>query len=167
MTFNVWPATVAEESVLGDFLKLIADAGSVRGRSVLLVGQSSWTRTTLLTRASGRLGLSVLPLGVEFSRRAALLTRRQRPLQAATLLQGIVDEAFSGSSIAVIDRLEVLFDRSLRLDALDAIKRLAHGRTVVAAWPGQYGNGRLRYAPAGHPEHCDHAAAGCLIHHLS
>lgn len=153
--------------MLDELLKLIKDAGSLHGRLVLVVGQDARSRSQALVSASAQLDVTVLPLGIQLAHRAAALARRQRPLQASSLLRDVVDAAFPGSPVAVLDRTEVLFDRSLKLDALDALKRLAHARTVVAAWPGELRNARLLYAPAGHPEHCDHAATGFLVHHLS
>lgn len=153
--------------MLDELLKLIKDAGSLHGRLVLVVGQDARARSEVLAGAAAQLRATVLPLGIQFAHRAASLARRQRPLQAGGLLRDVVDTAFPGAPVAVLDRTEVLFDRSLKLDALDALKRLAHSRTVVAAWPGELRNGRLLYAPASHPEHCDHAVGGYLVHEIT
>lgn len=139
----------------------------MHGRLVLLVGGDAEQRSAVLANASAHHGAAVLPLGIELARRASAVARRQRPLQATSLLRDAVDATFTGSLVALLDRTEVLFDRTLKLDALDALKRLAHARTVVASWPGELRNGRLLYAPASHPEHCDHAATGFLVHHIS
>lgn len=152
--------------MLDDFLKLIKDASSLHGRSVLVVGGDAFRRSDVLASVSAKLGTQVLPLGVSLAHRASGLARPQRPLQAAGLLRDAVDAAYADSQIALLDRIEILFDRSLKLDALDSLKRLAHARTVVASWPGELRNGRLLYAPAGHPEHCDRAATGFLVHHI-
>lgn len=153
--------------MLEPLLQLIKDAGSLQGRLVLLIGGDAEQRSNVLAAASAHMGTGVLPLGIDLARRASSVARRQRPLQAAAQLREVVDATFQDSLVAFLDRTEILFDRTLKLDALDALKRLAHARTVVASWPGELRNGRLLYAPAGHPEHCDHAAAGFLVHHLS
>jgi hypothetical protein len=152
--------------MLNDLLELVHDAGSLHSRLVLIVGGSASQRTALLSTASASLGVPVVPLGIDFARRAAALSTRQRSLQATSCLRATVDAAFAPTAPALLDRVEVLFDASLKLDALDALKRLSHARTVLAAWPGELRNGRLTYAPANHPEHCDHPVSGCLVHQL-
>lgn len=152
--------------MLDDLLQLIKDAGSLQGRLALVVGGDAKRRSDVLANASVQLGVGVLPLGIDLARRLSVVAKRQRPHQAAGLLRDAVYAAFSGSAIAMLDRTEILFDRGLQLDALDALKRLARAKTVVASWPGELRNGRLLYAPTGHPEHCDHAATGFLVHQI-
>jgi hypothetical protein len=153
--------------VLDELLRLVTDAGSLQSRLVLVLGGDDHQRRDLLARAAVHLGAQVLPLGVDYARRMAAVPRKQRPLQAASLLRDAVDAGFAPSAAAILDRTEVLFDRSLQLDALNALKRLAHSRTVVASWPGELRDRRLTYAPANHPEHCDHPVAGFLDYQLS
>lgn len=152
--------------MLDDLLRLVHDAGSLHSRLVLIVGGSAEQRSALLSTASASLGVPVVSLGIDFARRAAALPTRQRSLQATSCLRETVDAALAPSAPALLDRIEILFDASLKLDALDALKRLSHARTVLAAWPGELRNGRLTYAPANHPEHCDHPVSGCLVHQL-
>jgi hypothetical protein len=153
--------------VLDDLLQLVNDAGSLQSRLVLVMGGSDRRRGDLLSSAATHFGTQVLPLGIDFARRISTVARRQRPLQASALLRDSVDAAFPASSPALLDRTEILFDRTLQFHALDALRRLAHARTVVAAWPGELRDQRLMYATANHPEHCDYPAAGFLVHHIS
>jgi hypothetical protein len=62
--------------------------------------------------------------------------------------------------VLLLDNIEILFDCSLHLNPLDTLKRHAHARRVVAAWPGEFSDGRLTYAALGHPEHQDYGTAG-------
>lgn len=149
-----------------ELLRLVHDAGSLHSRLVLIVGGSAEQRSALLSSASASLAAPVVSLGVAFARRVAALPPRQRSLQATSCLRETVDSALAPSAPALLDRTEVLFDAGLKLDALDALRRLSHARTVVAVWPGELRNGRLIYAPANHPEHCDHPVSGCLVHQL-
>ncbi|MCP5271842.1 MAG: BREX-3 system P-loop-containing protein BrxF [Burkholderiaceae bacterium] len=153
--------------MLDDLLRLVNDAGALQSRLVLILGGDDRRRGDLLARAAAHFGTQSLPLGIDFARRISAVARRQRPLQASSLLRDSVDAAFPGVSPALLDRTEILFDRTLQFHALVELKRLAHSRTVVAAWPGQLRDQRLIYAPANHPEHCDHPAAGFLVHHIS
>jgi hypothetical protein len=72
----------------------------------------------------------------------------------------------SAKTTALLDRIEVLFDHTLRLDPLDALRRIAHDRTVVVNWPGETRGGRLTYAPAQHPEHRDYPVPGLITFQL-
>lgn len=153
--------------MLDELLRLVTDAGSLQSRLVLVQGGDDHLRRDLLARVAMNFGTQVLLLGVDYARSMAAIPRKQRPLQAASVLRDAVDAAFTASAPAILDSTEVLFDRSLQLDALDALKRLAHSRTVVACWPGELRERRLIYAPANHPEHCDHPVAGFLLYQLS
>jgi hypothetical protein len=64
--------------------------------------------------------------------------------------------------LLLLDNLELLFDHSLKLDPLDLLKRHAHGRRVVAVWPGELREGRLVYAEMGHPEYQDYGLDGLV-----
>lgn len=143
-------------------LRLVQDAEALHNRLILVAGGDSTARSALLQQLADEKNASVLRLGVDFSRRLVLLPVRQRPLQAASLLRELVDRAFHGSSLVTLDRIEILFDRTLQLDPLEALKRLAHARTVIVNWPGEVREGRLTYAPAQHPEHRDYPVAGVV-----
>lgn len=54
---------------------------------------------------------------------------------------------------ALLDHLEILFERSLEQDALRLLQGLSHSRTVVVVWSGVLEGGSLIYAVPGHPEH--------------
>jgi energy-coupling factor transporter ATP-binding protein EcfA2 len=61
---------------------------------------------------------------------------------------------------------KLLFEASLAINPLDLLKRLAHARRVVAAWPGEHRQGsgapRLTYAETSHPEHRDYSLDGVV-----
>ena len=82
-----------------------------------------------------------------------------RIVNMITILQ-IMTILGSQGDVLLLDNIELLFDRSLHLNPLDTLKRHAHARRVVAAWPGEFSDGHLTYAALGHPEHQDHGIAG-------
>jgi hypothetical protein len=104
-------------------------------------------------------------LGLELGTRLAKLPNKQRRLQAGHLLREIADEHASGD-LLLVDNIELLFDASLAINPLDLLKRLAHARRVVAAWPGEQREGstgaRLIYAETSHPEHRDDSLDGVV-----
>ena len=131
-------------------------------RLVLVVGASGTGKSAVLRGLGDRRSQPVLNLGIDLARRLSAVPKRQRPLQAGIALR---ESTASGqvADLVILDNLEVLFDKTLQLDPLDALKRQSYGRTVVAAWPGELVGTRLTYAPARHPEHQDYTAEGLIL----
>ena len=63
----------------------------------------------------------------------------------------------------LLDNLELLFEKSLHINPLDLLKRIAHSKRVVAVWPGELRGDRLIYADMSHPEHRDYSRLGVII----
>ena len=89
------------------------------------------------------------------------LTRRQRRLRAAALVEDIVAE--KGGEVVLVDHTELLFHPDLTLDPLPLLQTLARTRTVVAAWRGQFWNDALTYAAPSHPEYRSYHRPGVTI----
>lgn len=158
--------TAKLEGMQSPLLDIVADARKLNNRVVLVVGGSSSSRAHQLRIAADALGVQVTNLGVAYSRHLVAVPRHRRPLDAGHALRSATTCVASLEQPLFLDRLEVLFERSLRIDPLDALRRLGHARTVVAAWPGACRDGRLIYAAPGHPEHCDYPTAGVMIHEI-
>jgi ABC-type uncharacterized transport system ATPase component len=127
----------------------------------LLIGSPGSGKTTLLAELAARHKAMVLNVGATLGSRLAAMPHRQRALKANSILRGLAEEHASGE-LLLLDNIELLFDRSLRLDPLDLLKRHAHARRVVAAWPGELRDGRLTYAEMGHPEYQDYSLDGVV-----
>ena len=137
----------------------VEEIGALQSKLVLLVGAPGAGKTTLLRDLADRRGMDVLNAGVALGARLAALPQKQRHLQASTVLRELANEN-AKDDVLLLDNIELLFDRSLHLNPLDTLKRHAHARRVVAAWPGEFSDGRLTYAALGHPEHQDYGTAG-------
>ena len=138
--------------MLTHLVSLIEDIAVRPNKLILLVGEPRCGKTALLTDLAQRRGSKILTLGVMLGQPLAALPQRQRPLHVNGLLRRLADE-YARDNLLLLDNLELLFDRSLKLDPLHLLKQLAHARRVVAAWPGQLREGRLTYADRGHPEY--------------
>jgi hypothetical protein len=138
--------------MLTHLVSLIEDIAVRPNKLILLVGEPRCGKTALLTDLAQRRGSKILTLGVMLGQPLAALPQRQRPLHVNSLLRRLADE-YARDNLLLLDNLELLFDRSLKLDPLHLLKQLAHARRVVAAWPGQLREGRLTYADRGHPEY--------------
>lgn len=119
-------------------------------RLILVVGSAGAGKTATLKAAAEASAAASLNLGSALGARLLELSRRQRALDCARLLESILDE--TGADPVALDNLEILFDPALQQDVLRLLQGLSRNRTIVAAWPGEYVDGVLSHAESGHPE---------------
>jgi hypothetical protein len=100
-------------------------------------------------------------VGSTLGSQLAPLPFKQRHLEVSNILRELTDQ-YAKENLLLIDNIELLFDRSLKLDPMDVLRRNAHARRVVAVWPGELRDGRLIYADIGHPEHQDYSLEGVV-----
>jgi ABC-type uncharacterized transport system ATPase component len=139
--------------------RLVDEVGTLHSKLVLIIGAPGSGKTDLLRTLATDRGMTILYVGAALGARLASIPQKQRHLQTSTVLRGLADEHANGG-LLLIDNIELLFDRSLRLDPLDLLRRHAHARRVVAVWPGELRDGRLTYSDMGHPEHQDYGTEG-------
>ncbi len=141
--------------------RLVDEIGVLHSKLIVLIGPSGSGKTRLLGRLADRRGAQVLNVGATLGSRLASLPQRQRPHQASVILRVLADEQACGD-LLLLDNIELLFDRTLRLDPLELLKHHAHARRVVAAWPGELHDDRLRYAEPSHPEYQNYGLGGLV-----
>ncbi len=151
--------------MLEELEQLIDEIRSQNTKLVLLIGPPNAGKTALLHSLAKNKGVTPLKVGAELGCRLTGMPQRQRHLQTTTILRELADQHAPGD-LLLLDNIELLFDRSLQLDPLDLLKRHAHAKRVVAAWPGELqgdaSTGRLTYADMGHPEHQRYSVAGVV-----
>ena len=144
---------------------LVEDVMPLHSKLILLIGGPHSSKTALLHSLAKSKGVTPLNVGAELGGRLAGMPQRQRHLQTTTILRELADQHAPGD-LLLLDNIELIFDRSLRLDPLDLLKRHAHAKRVVAVWPGELQGdartGRLTYADMGHPEHQGYSLAGVV-----
>ena len=140
--------------------RLVAEVGDLQSKLILLAGNGG--KTKLLRSLGERLQSLPVNVGVKLGQRLAATPVFERGFSANELLRDITVSARSNAPL-LLDNLEVLFEPSLKINPLDLIKRLAHARRVVAAWPGEMRDDRLVYASMGHPEHRDYTRDGVVV----
>jgi len=144
-------------------------------RLVLLVGETGSGKTGVLRDVAKEFGASVINVNLALSSELLELTAKQRSLR----LPGILAEAVargeergeSNSSVpypsslapAVLDNIEILFDKDLKQDPLRLLQGISRNRAVVASWNGTMTSGRLLYAETGHPEYRSYDSIDALI----
>ena len=99
-------------------------------------------------------GFRRVNVSLELSRRLLEIAKCDRGRQAPNLLKALVEEGDPEG--VILERLELLFEKSLELNPLGRLKELSRYRTTIAIWEGIQ-NGGLLYAKVGHPEYCDYS----------
>ena len=141
--------------------RLVDEVAALHSKLVLLIGKPGSGKTGLVHVLGQNRGATPLNIGSALGSRLAVIPQRQRCLQTNTILRDLADQYAMGD-LLLLDNIELLFDRALQLDPLDLLRRHAHARRVVAAWPGELRDGRLIYAEMGHPEHQDYGLQGLV-----
>jgi len=141
--------------------RLVDEIAALHSKLILLVGRPGCGKSALLAELANRRGMKVMNVGAVLGGRLAAMPQRQRALQANVVMRELADEYASGD-LLLLDNIELLFERAIKLDPLDLLKRHAHARRVVAVWPGELRDGRLSYAEMGHPEYQDYGLEGVV-----
>ncbi|RWD51596.1 MAG: BREX-3 system P-loop-containing protein BrxF [Mesorhizobium sp.] len=140
---------------------LVSEIGFLNSKLLLLIGGPGAGKSRLIAELSKRRSVPVLNVGASLGAVLLLKPTVRRRVEAANLLRELADRS-AIHNLLLLDNLELLFDRTLELNPIDLLKRLAHARSVVAVWPGDLQNGRLSYGAAAHPEHRDYGVEGLV-----
>jgi hypothetical protein len=117
---------------------------------ILAVGPARTGKTAALSNLAAQHDWPRLNVNLHLSEKLLDLTRRQRAVRAAGILDDIIrDEA---SQVVLLDNIELLFAKELAQDLLRLLQSLSRHRTIIVAWPGNFDDASLTYAEPGHPE---------------
>lgn len=141
--------------------RVVDDISTVHSKLVLLIGQPGTGKSKLLWQLAKRKQAPVLNIGTALARELLTVPSARRHLYVAEIFRGLADEVAS-QGILLVDNIELLFDRTLKLSPLDLLRRHAQARRVIAVWPGELRDNRLVYAETGHPEYRDYAIDGLV-----
>jgi hypothetical protein len=117
---------------------------------ILAVGPARLGKTAALSELATLHNWPRVNVNLRISEKLLDLTRRQRAVRVAGILDDIVRE--EGSDVVLLDNIELLFAEELAQDPLRLLQSLSRNRTIVAAWPGIFDGTFLTYAEPGHPE---------------
>lgn len=131
--------------------RLIAPARSHYHQLVMLAGGTWEARTEILREFAQKIDLRYFALGRPLSARLLNEPEEKAPFVIRRFLDEILDE--TPQTVLVLDHLEILFAKRLKIDPLQVLKDLSRAKVVVAAWPGTVRGGIFSYAEAHHPEH--------------
>ena len=111
-----------------------------------------------------RLGLQRINVGEELGGKLLEVPARRRPLKVAGLLEDSVNAA--GANGVVLDRIEILFEESLKAEPLTLLRNLSRKRLVIAMWSGKIEADSLVYGSPGHPEYRSYPARDLNLVHV-
>lgn len=152
--------------MIEELQRKISDTALLNSKLILLIGPPRSGKTALLGQLSDRMNAQVLNVGLALGRDLLALPRTRRHLQVSELFKALADTATS-QGLLLVDNIELLFDRTLQVGALDLLRSQARVRPVVAVWPGDLRENRLSYAVSGHPEHQDHSPDGAILFRIN
>lgn len=146
--------------------QLAEDAATLKSKLILVVASTGGGKTEILSRLAESEGLPRVNVGIELSRKLLPVPSLQRSSEVMPLLRELMDQNGS-EKCAIFDNIEILFEEDLRINPFDVLRKLAHARPLVAAWPGDFRDGRLTYARTGHREHCEVPLDGAVVFELN
>lgn len=145
--------------------RLLEEVESTNTRLILIVGAGHRGKTRLLQRLGEELKVAPLNVGLELGRRLSVMPVAKRALSTSEELRALTEQRAPDAPL-LLDNLEVLFEPSLQVSPLDLLRKIAHGRRVIAVWPGECRGDRLTYAEVTHVEHRDDGRNGIVIFEL-
>src|SRR5262245_13896634 len=114
--------------------RCVDDVAGLNSKLILLIGKPGCGKTDLLNALAVRRHKTVVNVGAALGRLLLEVPAAHRHARAAALLQGLA-AAHGADGLVLLDNIELLFDRSLKLDPLGLLKQQARVRRMVATWP--------------------------------
>lgn len=137
-------------AVCSEIHTALETAKSLYHRMVLVVGEAGTGKTFALREVAESFDAGVININLAISAELLGLTAKQRALRLPEILDRLTD---TPTSPVVLDNLEILFDKDLKLDPLRLLQGISRNRSILASWNGSIVDGKLIYAEQGHPEH--------------
>ena len=109
-------------------------------------------RSPHVESALAHFGWPRVNVGQSLAQRLLEVPRARHPLAVEPVLRDLIAQHLTAPAV-FLDRLELLFLPSLRIDPVGLLCRLAHERLLVVRWPGSWSGADLVYAEPGHPEY--------------
>lgn len=135
-------------------VQVVVGSSSTGEGPPLIFGASWQVRSQILAVAAERLGYYYLALGWPLAQALHGLPEQRRRLRLEEILYTLLTpprgQRWQGCAV---DRIEALFLPNLQVNVFGLLQRMGRNQPLLVAWPGHYSQGRLSYAPPGHPEH--------------
>lgn len=119
-------------------------------RLIILVNCEEACKQDVLNMLESSSEIKPINLNLELSSRLLEFSIKQRPLKVAEIMEGLME---ARPSPVLFDKLDILFEPSLRTDSLALLKSLSRNRTIIAFWTGTMKDNKLYYADPGYTEY--------------
>lgn len=149
------------EALANQVLEKIDQLAELYHRLMIVVAPAGAGKTDAIREVQQRTGFPLININLELSRHMLDLTDRQRALQLPRILGEIIDEA--EGHVILLDNIEILFDVSLKQDALRLLKGLSRNKTIIVSWNGSVENDYVTYAVPSHAEYKRYPAKDVMI----
>lgn len=110
---------------------------------VLIVGQPGSGKSKVMRSFADMRGWRYLDADQLITTELLELVPRVRAREAPGVMGKVL--AASAADVYLIDGIQTLFTPLLQLDPLFLLRHLSRKHTIVAAWPGSFENGSLRF----------------------
>jgi len=145
------------ESIRNAINEALTLAPSSYSRLIMLVGPTESGKTRVLQELSAEKDLQIINVNLEMSKALMELPVQRRESRASRLFNEIILDFIAQSTgneqIILLDNLEILFDKDLKLDPLILLQNISRNVTIIASWNGTINQGRLTFARPGHGEY--------------
>lgn len=145
------------EHLLAQLLQKVDQVASRYYQLIVVLVPLSLERTAVLQSIVEQTGFRYINVSLELSRALLELARQDRADRVPQLLKDMVEQGEPPG--VVLDNLEILFDQTLKLRPLEALKEVSRYRRVIATWKGKQESGSLLYAELNHPEYRCYSAS--------
>jgi hypothetical protein len=127
----------------------VIDAREQHFRLVWVAGGAAMERSHLLKAYADFTSSRYIEVGKSLSERLLELPVPQRAVSVQDTLSGLLANA--RDQITCLDHIEILFEPSLHVNAVEMVKSLSRYFLMVVAWPGHAEQQSLIFGPKGHP----------------
>ena len=133
----------------------------LNAKLIILVGLPGSGKTRILQELGDKLDIELVNISLELGLRLSKIPYAQRGFSVNTELRDVI--RMNHNDPLLLDNLELLFEKSLKINPLDVIKRLAQSKRVVATWSGELCDNKLIYGRMPHPEYRSYEADGIVM----
>ena len=127
---------------------------------ILVIGHPKTGKTDLLWKLSEFWNTDVINVGASLSQNLILISAKKRHIKAPLILDKIISQSVR-NNILLLDKIEILFDNTLKINPLQILKRYGKTHCVIAEWPGELIGNYLQYA-TGHSEYRKYEVSGFI-----
>jgi hypothetical protein len=119
-------------------------------RLILIAGPKGRQISGILKKMSSEFGYDYINLNLKLSEKLIRIPFDERCFYVEDYVNEIVES--NHGSLLILDNIEILFEKHLKIDPLLLLKNLSRYKAIIAHWNGKVEDGYLIYAVPQHPD---------------